>query len=519
MRSLKIKFAAAASLLVVAILLVNAVFTVTVRRSQLKQEIAEGVVSFAQLTVAPLCQGYYLYYASGYYKFREIVSTLLAMNRNVVEIQIIDVNGNVRFDSREMRGERPQAAAELFAAEPGLLDRVKRLELSRAELGTRNGGRALSVVMPFIEEWGRHRVSVRYVASFAALAALFRTTMLQVLLATLLFVLTGSALAYVLARKISDPISRLTVAAREIGQGQLDQVVTVTANDEIGELASNFNQMTRQLKENMEALADSYDRLSQANMELLELDKLKSEFIANVSHELRTPLTAISGYADYLFLEKLGPLTDSQRKGIEVMRRNVRRLTKQIKDLLDFTTIEAGHFTADPRPFELRALLEEVIVNHQAEVEKKRLRLTLDMDGPLTVLADRERIAQVIDNLIINAVKFTNQGGITIAVRREEPERARVEVHDTGIGIPRELIPRIFERFQQLDGSSTRRFGGVGLGLAIVKSILDLHHSQIRVDSEPNRGTTFTFALPLAAPDAAGGPPADPTHREERHGT
>jgi signal transduction histidine kinase len=290
------------------------------------------------------------------------------------------------------------------------------------------------------------------------------------------------------------------VAAREIGQGQLDQAVAVGANDEIGELASNFNQMTRQLKENMEALADSYDRLSQANMELLELDKLKSEFIANVSHELRTPLTAISGYADYLFLEKLGPLTDSQRKGIEVMRRNVRRLTKQIKDLLDFTTIEAGHFTASPRPFELHTLLDEVMVNHQAEVEKKRLKLALDMDGPMTVNADRERISQVMDNLIINAVKFTNQGGITIAVRREESARARISVADTGIGIPRELIPRIFERFQQLDGSTTRRFGGVGLGLAIVKSILDIHQSEIRVESEPNRGTTFTFSLPLAPP-------------------
>jgi signal transduction histidine kinase len=500
MRSLKIKFAAAASLLVVAILLVNAVYTVTVRRAQLKSEIAEGVVSFAQLTVAPLCQGYFLYYSSGYYKFREIVSTLLAMNRNVVEIQILDVNGNVRFDSREMRGERPQDPAELYRTEPNVLDRVKRLDLSHQELRLPGGGRALSVVMPYIEEWGRHRVSVRYVASFSALASLFRTTMLQVLLATLLFVVAGSAMAYVMARKITDPISRLTVAAREIGQGQLDQAVAVSANDEIGELAQNFNQMTKQLKENMEALADSYDRLSQANMELLELDKLKSEFIANVSHELRTPLTAISGYADYLFLEKLGPLTDSQRKGIDVMRRNIRRLTKQIKDLLDFTTIEAGHFTAVPRPFELRTLLDEVMVNHQAEVEKKRLKLALDMDESLTVNADRERISQVIDNLIINAVKFTNQGGITITVRREEPGRARIAVSDTGIGIPRELIPRIFERFQQLDGSTTRRFGGVGLGLAIVKSILDIHQSDIRVESEPNRGTTFTFALPLAAP-------------------
>ncbi|HTY09103.1 MAG TPA: HAMP domain-containing sensor histidine kinase [Candidatus Edwardsbacteria bacterium] len=498
MRSLKIKFAAAASLLVVAILLINASFTMMVRRSQLRTEITDGVLSFAQLTVAPLCQGYFLYYSSGYYKFREIVSSLLAMNRNIVEMQVLDVNGNVRFDSREMKGEAARTPRDLFALEPDLLERVKRLELSQREVRLA-GGPALSVVMPYVEEWGRHRVSVRYVASYAALARLFRTMVLQVLLATLIFVIVGSAMAYLTARQITDPISRLTVAAREIGQGQLDQAVQVGSNDEIGELAQNFNQMTKQLKENMEALADSYDRLSQANMELLELDKLKSDFIANVSHELRTPLTAISGYADYLFLEKLGPLTESQRKGIDVMRRNVRRLTKQIKDLLDFTTIEAGHFTAVLKPFDLRNLLDEALVNHQAEVEKKKLRLAVDMDQECVVMADRERIAQVIDNLIINGIKFTNQGGITITVRRDGGQ-ARVAVSDSGIGIPRELIPKIFERFQQLDGSSTRRFGGVGLGLAIVKSILDLHRSEISVESEPNRGTTFTFRLPLAAP-------------------
>ena len=499
MRSLKIKFAAAASLLVVIILLVNASFTMVVRRSQLRSEITDGVVSFSQLTVAPLCQGYFLYYSSGYYKFREIATSLLAMNRNIVEVQILDVNGNVRFDTREMQGEAARAPGELFRQEPDLLERVKRLDLSQGEVRLAGGGRALTVVMPYIEEWGRHRVSVRYVASYAALARLFRITLLQVLLATLFFVVAGSALAYLTARQITDPISKLTIAAREIGQGQLDQTVLVGSNDEIGELAQNFNQMTKQLKENMEALADSYDRLSQANMELLELDKLKSDFIANVSHELRTPLTAISGYADYLFLEKLGPLTESQRKGIDVMRRNVRRLTKQIKDLLDFTTIEAGHFSAVMKPFDLRNLLEEVVVNHQAEVEKKRLRLAVEMSEDCTVLADRERIAQVSDNLIINAIKFTNQGGITITARRDG-DHARVAVTDTGIGIPRELIPKIFERFQQLDGSSTRRFGGVGLGLAIVKSILDIHHSEIQVASEPNRGATFTFRLPLAAP-------------------
>ncbi len=499
MKSLKIKYAAAASLLVVVILLVNAVVTMVVRRNQLREEIITSVVSYAQMTVSPLCQGYYLYYSSGYYKFREIVSNLMQMNRHIVEIEILDVNGNIKFDSREMNGGTFPPRRDLSSFDPGLLERVKRLELSHQMVTLPDGEIALSVVMPYIEEWGRHRLSVRYVATFSALKFLFRTLMIQVLLLTLVFVLLGSFLAFLLARAITDPISRLTVAVREIGHGRWDQTVDVRSNDEIGELSTNVNQMSRQIKENLEALADSYDRLSQANLELLELDKLKSEFIANVSHELRTPLTAISGYADYLALEKLGPLSDSQRKGIEVMRRNIRRLTRQIKDLLDFTTIEAGHFSVVARPFELKGLLDEIAANHQAEVEKKRLYLAVDSEEGLSVMADRERISQVIDNLIVNAAKFTNDGGITIRARREGAEKVRLAVIDTGIGIPQEQVPKIFERFQQLDGSSTRRFGGVGLGLAIVKSILDAHHSSIEVASIPNQGTTFSFSLAIAA--------------------
>ena len=247
----------------------------------------------------------------------------------------------------------------------------------------------------------------------------------------------------------------------------------------------------------LEALAGSYDKLSQANRELQELDKLKTEFIANISHELKTPLTAISGYVDFVAGGSPGPLTEGQRKVVNSMGSNLKRLTRQIKDLLDFTAIEAGHFSVEPKPFNLRGLIDEVMGNHQGDADKKRVALAAAADRGLCVLADRERIFQVLENLVANAIKFTDRGGIEIAAQ-QKGDAVEVSVSDTGIGIPEESIPMIFERFQQLDGSATRRYGGVGLGLAIVKSILEAHHSQIGVRSTPGAGTTFSFLLPAA---------------------
>jgi signal transduction histidine kinase len=496
-KSLKIKLAIAASLLVIIIITVYSLVSVLTRREQLKNEIQDGVIAFAQMTVAPICQSYYLYYTSGYFKFRGSLSNFLRMNGNITEIQIIDVNGEVKFDSRQMDIEHSAIPKKPELYEPGLMERVKRLDLSYKIISSADNQEAISVVMPYIEEWGRHRLSVRFVGSFAALGYLIRSSLSQVLITGLLFVLLGSVLAYFMAKSITDPIHQLTVAARDIGAGKLDQEVAVKTDDEIGSLADNFNIMTRQLKVNLEALSESYDRLSQANAELMELDRLKSNFIANVSHELKTPLTTISGYADYLAMEKLGPLTETQRKGIEVMRRNIKRLTRQIKDLLDFITIESGHFMVEQHPFDIRALLDETAANYQAELDKKKLEIVIDAPEKLTVIGDRDRILQVVDNLVMNALKFTSRGYIKLKAQPDGEGAARIEVSDSGVGIPQEAVPRIFERFHQLDGSSTRKYGGVGLGLAIVKSILDAHQSAIEVTSQTGKGSCFTFKLPL----------------------
>jgi two-component system sensor histidine kinase VicK len=190
-----------------------------------------------------------------------------------------------------------------------------------------------------------------------------------------------------------------------------------------------------------------------------------------------------------------------------VVQRNLERLAKSINALLDYSRMETGRLALNVQPFGLAQLVEQIVTTLRSELERKGISFGSRVPADLPpVIADRERISQVIENLVINALKFTPEGGrITVDASRcslAGRPAAEIVVSDTGIGIPEGQIGKVFTRFHQVDGSSTRRFGGVGLGLAIVKSILDAHGSAIAVESEVGRGTTFRFSLPVLEKDA-----------------
>ncbi|MDO9068077.1 MAG: HAMP domain-containing sensor histidine kinase, partial [Deltaproteobacteria bacterium] len=439
MKSLKLKFAMAISLLVVVILLVNATATVLTRRRQLKTEITANVVSFAALTAPQIGQSFELYSASGYYKFRGLIAGLLKMNQHLESIQVIDMDGLVLFDSRALdakpaNGQRPEA-------DPQVMQRAKWMESSQRSLRLEDGRQGLDMVVPYFDEWGRHRVSIRYLAGYRSLNQLATAALGQVLSLTVFFVALGILLAYLTARAITEPITRLTLTIRQVGQGNVGQQVNINTNDELGELAEDFNLMSQQIKENIEALSDSYEKLYQANLSLRELDKLKSQFIANVSHELKSPLTAIVGYTEYLLDGKMGPISQPQQKGLEVIRRNLKKLTHQIIELVDITSIEAGHLTLNETSFEIKPLLEESAATYRAEAHKKKLKVLASSPGKIMVRGDRDRIMQVMDNLVENALKFSQSGSITLSAEAF-PRKVRISVSDTGAGIPAEFLPR-----------------------------------------------------------------------------
>jgi PAS domain S-box-containing protein len=264
-----------------------------------------------------------------------------------------------------------------------------------------------------------------------------------------------------------------------------------------------YTDITRQkrveadLRNTRTALQQQTGRLEQANAELLDMDRAKSDFIASVSHELRTPLTSIRGYTEMLAAGDLGELSPAERRIIAIIDRNGRRLLSLIDDLLTVFRIDRGAFTLDLRPVNLRAVVASVHTSVEPTLPKG---LTLDLqvaqDVP-EVIGDPHQIERALLNLVTNAVKFSPDGG-TVTIAASATERGvRLSVRDPGIGIPASEQHKLFARFGRANAAQERAIPGTGLGLSITKDIVERHGGQITLNSTDGGGTTVTFTLPL----------------------
>lgn len=248
-----------------------------------------------------------------------------------------------------------------------------------------------------------------------------------------------------------------------------------------------------------ESLQASYRELEHALDELRNLDQMKSELIQNISHELRTPLTFIKGYVELLQDGEMGELADEQRMALGIVANKADVLSRLVDDIISMQ--QAGREQIKATPVSIAEVARISVQAAQASAMESGVVLSADIpEGLSMVLGDSRRLGQVFDNLVQNAIKFSRPEG-TIAVRMREEENAiRTEVEDTGIGIPADQLSRIFDRFYQVDGTTTRRFGGTGLGLAIVKQIVEAHGGQVGVESEPGKGSLFFFTIPKVEP-------------------
>ncbi len=235
---------------------------------------------------------------------------------------------------------------------------------------------------------------------------------------------------------------------------------------------------------------------------LREVDRLKSEFLASMSHELRTPLNSIIGYSEVMLDGGDGDLPDEAVEDIDIIYTSGRHLLNIINDILDLAKIEANQMKLNRKPTELVKLLEEVIKSNQILVKDRDLDLRLETEvDELVIPIDELRIRQVMLNLFSNAVKFTDEGSVTISLTMLDDVTAKVAVIDTGIGIPQSEQAIVFDQFRQVDGSSTRKAGGTGLGLPITRYLVNMHGGEIQLESEEGVGSTFWFTLPLIEPD------------------
>lgn len=264
---------------------------------------------------------------------------------------------------------------------------------------------------------------------------------------------------------------------------------------QVRQLQAALQESNRELENRV---ARRTQELERALNYLNELNRLKSNFIANVSHELRTPLAHIQGYSQML-QETLGPLNPDQLEAVEVIGQASGRLSTLIENLLTYATTAQGKMVINPSAFSLVDLAEDVLEKPALNMARLRLHLQarIPVELPLT-LADKDKIGWVIEELLDNAIKFTpDKGEVTLTVE-QRASWLRVSVRDSGVGIAPERVDELFAPFHQLDGSTTRRQGGTGLGLALVKGIVAAHGSQIMVDSSLGVGSTFTFEVPVA---------------------
>jgi PAS domain S-box-containing protein len=228
-----------------------------------------------------------------------------------------------------------------------------------------------------------------------------------------------------------------------------------------------------------------------------ELERLRSNFIASISHSLKTPLTSILGFSDLMLEGVCGDLTEEQRESLSIIRREGEILLRFINDLLDLAKRDAKMMKLKPRRVSVRRLVEEIVEEMRPAAFMKRLSLTVEVPEMEAEL-DAYRIKQVLRNLLENAIKFTERGGVHVAVKRQG-EHLLFSVSDTGMGIPEERIPYLFDRYAEINPEILAKYGGTGLGLRICKEIIDLHGGEIWVESRVGEGSTFHFRLPIKA--------------------
>lgn len=398
----------------------------------------------------------------------------------------------------------------------------------------KNGNLFIEMIVPInigTRQWGVLRfgfslyvLNKEIINSRSEIRKKIESTVIRSIITSVIFITIGVTIVFIISTRLSKPLIHLTESARILAQGNFAATsdFKINSKDEIGILAASFVEMAKNLKMSYEKLEDHSRTLEQkveerthelreANEKLQELDKVKSDFLSTVSHELRTPLTSVLGFTSIIkkkFEDVIFPriiVEDGKTiKAVEQVKDNINiilsegeRLTNLINDVLDLAKIESGKVEWKMESLPVTGIIEQAIHATSALFIQKGLKIIKSADEELPeIVGDKNRLIQVLINLISNAVKFTEKGTITCKVRKID-NKIMVSVIDTGIGIEKTDQENVFEKFKQVGDTLTDKPKGTGLGLPICKQIIAYHGGEIWVESELSKGSNFSFTLPI----------------------
>lgn len=417
-------------------------------------------------------------------QFPELPITSIASQRLRLEGNLVNATGVVYNNQGDAIMPAPLPARTPRRIDPSLLaqDETRTQEANIGRLG-----KVFLVAVPL---QGGHDptyynlVVAKRVRDLAATSS--GDMMRYVLIAGAIALGLSIILALYLSSYVLKPLRNLTHAAWDLAHGNLDRRVSVRGRDEISELSQYFNYMAERIQ---------------------QTSQLQKDFVANVSHEIRTPLTSIEGFSEAL-IEDMVQSEEDRKRYLNIISEESRRLKRLVSQLLALSRIDAGAWVLHPAPLSLSGFITEIGEKFQplAQDKKIALRVEVSPDTP-AIETDRDTLEQILRNLLDNAIKFTQAGGEVVLSSDGTGEGgARIEVRDTGQGIPEDELGQIFDRFVRVERSRSQRYGGAGLGLAICQDLAILLGGKITASSEPDRGTAFAIELPRELPQNKGTP-------------
>jgi len=534
--SIKIKLILPLLIILVIVFSVSSMVIIQREYNSAKETMVKGSESYASLSILHIIRNFELYYESGFYKFIEIIDESMSLNNNIEKIQIVDVNGKILFDSDEIyQGKYDEDInQERYLENEELIKKVGLSEPSTDKI--REETKTFNIIQPYIEEWGRHDYSIRYIVTLNNLDEMTREMYTTVIIYSSGFTLISFFLIlFLISQFITSPIGKLRKGVIKMRDENLLHEVEIDSNDEIGELASTFNTMRadlnksrieleeysknleKQVKERTKELHEKSKNLQTTNKELnktqnklseinkyLEkkvkertsevesLLKQKNEFINQLGHDLKTPLGPLINLIPLLKRKENNP---KKKEILEVLHQDVDFMKNLVVNTLELARLNSPKTRFTFEEINLKNEIEKIIENKKIIFDKKNIQIKNKINKKHFVKADIQEFEVLITNLIDNSIKYNTENGEVILESKENNNQITISIRDTGIGLEKKQIEKIFDEFYKAD-TSRHDIESSGLGLSICKRIVEKHNGKIWVKSPGlNKGSIFYFSL------------------------